>query len=128
MLNFLEKALERLWFSCDGHCATKTDGAASCPLMNGENPAQRRLDPETRRFNAGGMMALACIVVFLLPLLSAAGGAYLAGRLVGPQSDAALNWCQTGGLVVGMAVGIGIAKLLVYLMRSKQTLTGGGDE
>ncbi len=124
-MRFLQKALERLWFGCGGGCHTHTDGGASCPLLDGADPTQRRLDPEARRFSTGGALAAAAAIVFLLPLATGIGGAFLAGRylaLVGP-----VGLWQAAGLLAGLAVGVGAAKLLLFLMRSKPPISGGGE-
>lgn len=127
-MRFLEKALRRLWFSCGGHCHTHSDGGASCPLMDGANPTQRSLDPQARRFGAGGALVGAAMVVFLLPLVMAIGGAFLAGEYLAPPSSGAVGWWQAAGMLAGLVVGVAIAKLLLFLVRSRQTISGGGDE
>ena len=127
-MNFLEKALERLWFSCGGQCHNHGDGGASCPLMDGGDPAQRLLDPEVRRFSEGGALVSASIAVFLLPLATAIGGAFLAGEYLASASVASVGWWQAAGLLAGLAVGVGLAKLVLRLVRSRQVVSGGGDE
>ena len=126
-MRFIEKALERLWFSCGGHCHTHTDGGASCPLLDGADPMQRLLDPEARRFSSGFALVAACAAVFLLPLATAAGGAFLAGKYLAASAQSEGLW-QMAGILAGLAAGIGLAKLLLFLTRSKKTLTGGGEQ
>ncbi len=127
-MNFLEKALERLWLGCGGHCHTHGPDGHSCPLLDGADPAKHLLDPEVRRFSSGPSLVLACLAVFLLPLSTAVGGGFLAGRYLAPDASAFLGWWQAAGLLGGLAVGVGLAKLLVTHFGFKKTLSGGGQQ
>lgn len=57
-------------------------------------------------------IALTAGLVFLLPLMSAIGGAYLAERFIQPKSILS-GVSPLGGWIVGLVVGIALAKLLL---------------
>lgn len=126
-MNFLEKALERLWFSCGGQCHNYGDGGASCPLMDGADPCNGCSIPRCGGSVRAALVS-ASIAVFLLPLATAIGGAFLAGEYLASASVASVGWWQAAGLLAGLAVGVGLAKLVLLLVRSRQAVSGGGDE
>ena len=127
MIRFLEKSLERLWLSCGGSCHSH-GGEGGCPLMSDEELRQRMDDPEVRRYSAGGPLVAACLAVFLLPLLTAAGGAYLAGEYLPALVRGPVGLWQLIGTLGGLAAGVGLAKLLLFAARKRQTSFGGGEE
>ena len=96
--------------------------------MDGADPTQRWLDPEARRFASGPALVGAAAIVFLLPLATAVGGAYVADKYLSPASSVPLGVWQAGGMLVGLAVGVGVAKLVLMLVRSRQSISGGGEE
>ena len=110
------KFLERFWFGC-GHC----HGEQSCPLMEG-------VDPEsvgTRDYDHGAALIGAVILVFILPLATAIGGAFLAGNWWAGPSRASLGLWQTIGAVVGFFIGVGLAKLVFWTRRRSLPADGG---
>lgn len=126
-MQFLEKALERLWFGCGGHCHTHGDGGASCPLLDGADPAQLLSDPEARRYAHGAGLVGAAAAVFLLPLVATAGGAFVAGRYLAGVLPGTTGTRQLIGMFVGLAAGVALARL-VLRARPKRTSSGGGEE
>jgi hypothetical protein len=58
-------------------------------------------------------MPLTAMAVFLLPLASAIGGAYAGSKLWASDSFASVSLWQAGGMVVGLAAGAGLARLLL---------------
>ena len=97
--------LERFWFGC-GHC----DGSeASCPFTD-----QMETASKTPPAGAANLpLPLTAMTVFLLPLACAIGGAYLGGSLRADGSVPSVSHWQAGGLLVGLAAGVGLAKLLL---------------
>lgn len=110
--------LERFWLGC-GHC----HGGDSCPLA-------KDIDPEAARkheYGQGAALVLAVILVFILPLATAIGGAYVVGEvLVGPARAGAGVW-QLAGAVAGFFAGVGLARL-VFWARRRFASAGGGVE
>ena len=96
--------------------------------MDGADPNERWLDPEARLFSTGAALVGASAAVFLLPLATAVGGAYAAEKLLSPASSVPVGVWQAGGMLVGLAVGVGVAKLVLMLVRSRQSISGGGKE
>ena len=94
--------------------------------MDGADPAQRLQDPQVRRFSFGGALAGAAVLVFLVPLATALSGAYVVGAYLAPTVPLGVG--QMLGMLAGLAAGVGIAKLVLRLVRDKQTTSGGGDE
>jgi hypothetical protein len=113
------KFLERFWHGC-GHC----HGSETCPLLQeAEGPEQHSLP-----FGQGFPMAAASAGVFLLPLGTAIGGAYLAGRCFASDSFVLLGLWQAAGLLVGLAVGALLAKGLLHIAQRRMMAAdkGGG--
>ena len=127
-MNFLEKALQRLWFSCGGHCQAHSDGPMACPLVQGGTDARAGLDPQARYFSSGLALVAACLLVFLLPLATAAGGGFLACKYLAPVGPGWLSLWQLLGVLVGLAVGVACAKLALKGIRPKQIGSDGGKE
>ena len=73
----------------------------------------------------GAALVVPAMVVFLLPLLTAIGGAYVAGHWWAGDSPGSLARWQTAGAVVGGLVGVGMAKLLLVLRRRRVSTSGG---
>lgn len=112
------KFLERFWLGC-GHC----HGAQSCPLADKIDPAA----VAAHEYGHGSALAAAVILVFLLPMVAAIVGAYLAGQWLGDGPESLLKTGQVGGAVVGFFVGVGVAKL-VFWTRARLASAGGGAE
>lgn len=127
-MNFLVKALERFWYGCGGHCHCSPDGVAACPLMNGNDPLAPLMDPEARRFSTGFGLVGACLLVFVLPLATGLLGAFLLGRLIDLGHPARQGWIQLLGLLAGLGVGVGLAKLVLRLTQPRVEKLGGGEE
>jgi hypothetical protein len=108
--------LERFWFSCE-HCRD-----ASCPMADGSDGEPGRMPGAGRR---GTALVVPAMVVFLLPLLIAIGGAYGAGYWWAGDSPGSLARWQTAGAVVGGLVGVGMAKSLLGLRRRWVSTNGG---
>jgi hypothetical protein len=108
--------LERFWLGC-GHCH---DGR-ECPLAT--DAAPRTFGTGEYRHGLG--LVGAVLLAFILPLVTAIGGAFLAGRwLAGPVQQLLGVW-QTGGAIVGFVAGVGLAKLVFWVRRR---LTDGDRE
>ena len=97
--------LEKFWIGC-GRC----NGPEACPLAEpGEcGPAGVRRE-ELR----GARFVVSVTAVFLLPLATAIGGAYLLGHWGADASFGSLGRWQTGGAVAGLLLGVGLARLLL---------------
>ncbi len=96
------KMLERFWFGC-GHC----DGGASCPFADQMEAAGKTPVTGIARLP----IPLTTAAVFLLPLASAILGASLMDKLWTAESALPVSLWQSLGLIVGLAVGAGLAKL-----------------
>jgi len=102
--------LERFWTGC-GHCR----GGQECPLAGANSP----VGPD----GTGGL-ALRAAVVFLLPLASAIVCSHLAWRMwAGHEPGSSAGW-QIAGMAVGIVLGIAVAKVLIRIMRQRQTDEG----
>jgi len=73
-------------------------------------------------------MAASSVGVFLLPLGTAIGGAYLAGRCFTGDSPAGLGLWQAAGLVAGLVAGAILAKGLLHVAQRRMTVVDEGDE
>jgi len=124
-MNFLEKALQRLWFGCGGACHAHGQDQPTCPLLDTTDLTASVRDPAARRFSHGGPLAAAAATVFLFPLATAMGGAYLAGRYVPPFLG--YEWAQLLGLLGGMAAGVGLARCFLLLARPGARNPRGDD-
>ncbi len=100
--------LERFWTGC-GHCR----GGESCPIAEAAEQGGLPL-------GGGRRLVLTVFVVFVLPLLSALLVAFAAGEWFAGETASSLARWQTGGLLVGMAAGIGLAKLLIHIATRKR--------
>ena len=98
------KMLERFWFGC-GHC----DGGASCPFADQMEAAGKAPITGIARLP----IPLTTAAVFLLPLGVAILGAHLMGKLWTKQSVLPVSLWQSLGLIVGLAAGAGLAKLVL---------------
>ncbi len=113
------KLLERFWFGC-GHCT----GEESCPLL--QDAAKTY---EMHRWFRGPTLVGVALVIFIVPLASAIGGAFLAERLWADGTPEATQRWQIIGLFAGLIVGVALAKLLVHLSRiSRHVCNDGGIE
>ncbi|UCD29136.1 MAG: hypothetical protein JSV03_01230 [Planctomycetota bacterium] len=108
--------LEKFWFGC-GH----RHGQETCPLADA---AERSSHPGLEHYQ-GRKLAAAAGVVFLLPMLIAIAGAYLAGELWAQESFASLGWWQTGGAFAGFILGVIAAKLLLAAITGRPSVNGG---
>ena len=110
------KMLERFWHGC-GHC----QGQENCPLLVASEP----LEPPTAE--AKLPVALTAGMVFLLPLALAIVGASLAGR--GKAANSAMaEFGECFGLLVGFAVGVMTAKILLYVLCRREKTTQKSEE
>lgn len=100
--------LERFWTGC-GHC----HGVESCPLA-------QAAEQEGLPLGGGHRLVLTVLVVFILPLLSAILVAFVAGKWFAEETASSLARWQVGGLLVGMAAGVGLAKLLIHIATWKR--------
>ncbi len=98
------KWLERFWFGC-GHC----HGADSCPVA-------RAAESDSAR----GGLAGAAVVVFLMPLVFAIVGAWLAGGRPVEGTLAVSSGWQMVGATVGLAAGVVMARWLVQRLWAKR--------
>lgn len=94
------KFLERFWFGC-GHCHT----GEGCPI-NDYVDEHGNL-PETPH---GLRLCAIMLLVFILPLLTAIGGACLADYVIPPLGEPWQDFEQVGGAIVGFFVGVALAR------------------
>jgi|GEM_PF-2093353 len=102
------KFLERFWRGC-GHCR---DGR-ECPFAT-------ELEQQTfgrGEYDRGLALVGAVLLVFILPLMSAIGGAYAGGRCLAAAEGRWLGWWQAGGAIVGFFAGVGLARLVFWTRR-----------
>jgi hypothetical protein len=112
--------LERFWFGC-GHC----DGSgAACPFGEQMEAAQQTPAAGVARLP----LPLTAMAVFLLPLASALGGSYLGSELWAGDSFASVSLWQAGGMLAGLAVGAGLARLLLAGLYRIWTYRSRGGE
>ena len=109
--------LEKFWFGCGG-CQDPTQ----CPVAKAGGSAS---DGDGGADLQGLRLVVPVMAVFLLPLIVAIGGAYAAGHWWADASFASLGRWQTGGAVVGLLVGVGLAKLLLGWMGDGRKSPGG---
>jgi hypothetical protein len=108
--------LERFWSGC-GHCHDGRD----CPLATDAAPQTFG----TREYDHGPALVGAVLLVFILPLATAIGGAFLAGRWLAGPAPQLLGLWQTGGAIVGFSAGVGLAKLVFW---ARRRLADGGRQ
>lgn len=97
--------LEKFFFGC-GHC----HGAESCPAVEAAEQAAREGGQACR----GARMVLPAITVFLLPMVTAIGGAHLSASWWAQATVESVNRWQAGGALAGLAVGVMMAKLIFF--------------
>lgn len=108
--------LERFWFGC-GHC----HGEGGCPILE-----EAGLDPaETGEVRRGAPLVGTALLVFILPLITAVIGAYLAGRYGTGATAAWLGYWQVAGAVVGFFAGVGLARFVFWTRRRFSSADGG---
>ena len=113
--------LERFWHGCGGHCHSE---GGSCPLAE-----QFEQEPDRRvPFDRGPALVASSAGVFLMPLLLAIGGAYAAGEYLASESSASVGLWQTGGMLVGLAAGIIVARTLLRVAQRRMQPTAQSDE
>jgi hypothetical protein len=113
------KWLERFWYGC-GNCR----GGDSCPLVDAaDQEAAQRLP-----WSHGWSLVFAASTVFLLPLTMAMVGAWLGGRYGDRLGLTTLGLRQGLGMLVGLSVGVGVAKLLIRLARTRSMPDSGDPE
>ena len=95
--------LERFWTGC-GHCR----GGESCPIA-------QAAEQEGSPFGNSRRLVPAVLTVFILPLVTAILTAFAAGEWFAADTAASLARWQTGGLLGGLALGVGLAKLLIFV-------------
>jgi hypothetical protein len=71
---------------------------------------------------------LTAATVFLLPLACAIGGGFLCGRLWAGGTPASVGGWQAAGVLAGLAVGVGLARLLLRGMYRIRGYVGRGGE
>ena len=105
------KWLERFWFGC-GHC----HGVDACPVARAAESESARSGPASR----GAGLVGAAVVVFLMPLVFAIAGAWLAGgRPAGKSFAVSAGW-QRAGAAIGLVVGVVTARWLVHRLWAKR--------
>jgi len=90
--------------------------------MNGKALDAPWIDPTARRFGHGRGLVGAVLLVFLMPLGTAAGGGYLADALASNSTGALLALWQMLGMLAGLAFGVGVAKLVMFVLNRRNTL------
>lgn len=111
--------LERFWFGC-GRCH---DGQG-CPLAEGAGPGAAG----RHEYDQGAALVGAVLLVFILPLGCALGGAYLAGRGYAGPSLTVQGWWQLGGGLGGFAAGVALARVVLRICRRPRRPADGGLE
>jgi hypothetical protein len=109
--------LERFWFGCGG-----CQGHTSCPVAEAAENGRLGTAPLGR----GSGLVLACLTVFVLPLATGIGGAWLVGRWGGDGSVFAVGIRQVIGLVTGLAMGVATARWLVAQLGRRRAKDSGG--
>ena len=109
--------LEKPPFGC-GQC----DGLHECRFAQ---TAESRPDGGGREQLRGRYLVLPAAAVFLLPLVAAMGGAYLAGHWWAGASFASPGRWQAGGAVGGLILGAGLARLLLTRLRGRGSSADG---
>jgi len=113
------KWLERFWYGC-GNC----HGGDTCPLVDAsDDAAAQRL-----RWGHGWSLVFAASTVFLLPLVCAVIGSWLGGRYGARLGLTTLGLRQGLGMLGGLAVGVGLAKLIIRWARTRPMPDGGDAE
>jgi len=108
--------LERFWLGCGG-----CHGREGCHLVSSSDPHG------ATSAEANGPVAIPAVLVFLLPLALAIATAILARRLTSPVPDAT-GLYELGGLLVGFAAGVGVARLFVAGWRHGRDTAGKPGE
>lgn len=103
--------LERFWFGC-GHC----HGVDSCPVARAAESESARTGPAGH----GAGLVGAAVVVFLMPLIFAIVGAWLAGGRAAEGSFAVSAGWQMAGAAAGLAAGVVTARWLVQRLWAKR--------
>ena len=98
-----------------GHCHLHN----SCPIADADVSDPCDANPDGQ----GLGLLISASAVFLLPLATGIGGAFVAGEwLAGPSVGSLGRW-QAGGLVGGLVLGMILAKLLLALRRRGQGIS-----
>jgi len=114
------KMLERFWYGC-GHCH---GDEASCPFS--EHMAGVDRDSLT---GVGRLpIQITAPIVFLLPLASGIACGYLCEIFWAEGSRISAGIWQTGGLIAGIAIGAGLAKLALAGIYRVWAQPDRGDE
>lgn len=110
------KFLERFWFGCE-HC----HGGQGCPVAE-------HVDPETGEIpgTAHGLALIALVLlVFVFPLATAVAGAYAATCWSEAVSQTGRDLWQLGGALAGFFVGVGLARIALWVRRWFSPASGG---
>ncbi len=110
------KFLERFWFGC-GHCHTGN----GCPVMDNPEALERH------ELTHGGALVGTAVLVFLLPLAAAIGGAFAITRWWSAPTEFLAGLGQAAGAVAGFFVGVGLARLVMWI-RQRNCAAAGGVE
>lgn len=112
------KFLERFWFGC-GHCH---DGAG-CHVAE----AFERQEFEKGPLRGGPPLVGTVLLVFILPLLTAIGAAYVIDGYLTTPSSVIRGWIEFGGGAAGFFVGVGLARFVLWLCRQMTPASGGAE-
>jgi len=103
--------LKDFWFGC-GHC----HGEKECPLIQ----ASEQASGPGGEFVRGRGLVISAIVVFILPMMTAILGAWLASNWGAQANFASLGRWQTSGMVTGFILGVLVAKFLLIPLLGRQ--------
>jgi hypothetical protein len=109
------RILENFWRGC-GHC--HGERGASCPFDDVADSPNTDAGRE-RRFG----VPMSAVLVFLLPLLTTIGGAYLLGHTLVLDSPQALSRSEVVGGSGGLLAGILLAKLIATVVSRRKPLS-----
>lgn len=102
-------------FGC-GHCHLHD----ACPVADADANDSYHEHPTYEGFG----FLMSAMLAFVLPLMTAMAGAYLAGQCVSPSSVGSLGRWQALGMAGGLVMGVILAKLLLGLIRQGRASTG----
>ena len=94
-------------------------GEESCPMVK-EMEAASKLPG-----GSGGQLVFAATSVFIVPLLMAIIGTWAFPKWFAEATPTSHGRWEAIGLLVGLSIGVGLAKLLVLLIRKRRVVDTG---
>jgi hypothetical protein len=111
-MDFLNRALQRLWFGCGGHCHEDHAHGVPCPVMERADREREQLGQAGNPFCYGLPLVCVAMLVFLFPLMLGIICSRLAEHWLGPVFGLG-EWWQVPGLFAGFAGGVIIGRAVV---------------